>query len=524
MWEEDFSRVKIYLDALTDLGVTDFREYFSVHREALAECVRRIRVLDVNRSAREFYGVANKQDLLGDLTSIFDETAFEVFCEEIATLAEASSMFKAEFQTRTARGDERTVSMIVSLVPTPNKDWSRVIVSFFDITDRKRLEEQLLQSQKLESLGRLAGGIAHDFNNLLTIINGYSDLLIRGLDPQHPLRRGLSEIQNAGTRGAELTQQLLAFSRKQVAQMRPLNLNDVVRESEGLLKRVIGEDVQLMIMLDPAAGTIKGDRGQMHQVLMNLVVNGREAMPHGGTLTLETRNVYLGPGLREEPFGPGVRPYLLLRIADTGVGMDANTRKHLFEPFFTTKHISKGTGLGLSTVFGIVTQCAGHISVTSEPGRGSIFSVYLPHLAGTARPDFATAIRLPVSKGSGAVLVVEDQEEVRNLTCMILRSVGYEVLEAANGTEAVAVVARHGRPIRLLVTDVIMPGMNGRDLAVQLTEAQPQIKVIFMSGYTDHVMTQNGVLDNSVSFLQKPFSAEKLIELVHEVLELDSGS
>jgi CheY-like chemotaxis protein len=219
-----------------------------------------------------------------------------------------------------------------------------------------------------------------------------------------------------------------------------------------------------------------------------------------------------------------VRPYLLLRIADTGVGMDANTRQHLFEPFFTTKHSSKGTGLGLSTVFGIVTQCGGHISVISEPGHGSIFSVYLPHLAGTARQEFAVDFPLPPSKGSGAVLIVEDQEEVRNLTSMILRSVGYEVLEAANGADAIAKVARHGRPVRLLVTDVIMPGMNGRDLAAQLTGAQPGMKVIFMSGYTDHVMTQNGVLDNSVSFLQKPFSAEQLTEIVQRVLDPVGGS
>jgi len=519
MWEEDFSRVKVYLDALADLEVTDIREYLSVHREALMECVRRIRILDVNRAARDFYGVRGKGGLPGDLNAIFDETAYEVFLEEMATLSENSSMFRSEFRTRTVHGDERTVSMIVSLAPTPNKDWSRVIVSFFDITDRKRLEEQVLQSQKLESLGRLAGGIAHDFNNLLTVINGYSELLMQGLDVQNPLRHGLAEIQNAGARGAELTQQLLAFSRKQVAQLRPLNVNGLIRESEGMLKRVIGEDVRLIVALDPAAGTIKGDRGQIHQVLMNLVVNGREAMPHGGTLTIETRNVYLGPSLQEEPCGPGVRPFLLLRIGDTGVGIDARTRQHLFEPFFTTKHISKGTGLGLSTVFGIVTQSGGHVSVDSEPGHGSVFSVYLPHLAGTARQDSAGGLRCGPPKGSGAVLVVEDQEEVRKLTCMILRDLGYDVLEAADGGEALALAERHGQPIRLLLSDVIMPGMNGRQLAAELTASHPQMKVMFMSGYTDRIMSEDGVLDNAVAFLEKPFTPDKLVEMVHRVLE-----
>src|ERR1017187_6163559 len=254
----------------------------------------------------------------------------------MAVLAENNSVFRTEFQTRTLKGEERSVSMIVSLVETPNRDWSRAVVSFFDITDRKRQEEQMLQSQKLESLGRLAGGIAHDFNNLLTVINGYSDLLLHGLDAGTPLRHGLAEIHHAGMRGAELTRQLLAFSRKQVAQLRPLSLNALVHESEGMLHRLIGEDIRLVVSLDPSAGTIKGDRGQIHQVLMNLVVNGREAMPHGGTLTIETKNVYLGPGLQEERCGPAVRPYLLLRIGDTGVGMDARTRQYLFEPFFTT--------------------------------------------------------------------------------------------------------------------------------------------------------------------------------------------
>jgi CheY-like chemotaxis protein len=274
-----------------------------------------------------------------------------------------------------------------------------------------------------------------------------------------------------------------------------------------------------MVTLDPAAGTIKGDRGQIHQVLMNLVANGRDAMPHGGTLTIETRNVYLGPNLQEERCGPGVRPYLLLRIGDTGVGMDARTRQHLFEPFFTTKHISKGTGLGLSTVFGIVTQSGGHISVASEPGHGSVFSVYLPHIAGAARQECAAGLRFELSKGSGAVLVVEDQEDVRNLTCMILRNLGYEVLEASDGKEAMDLAGAYGQPIRLLVSDIIMPSMNGRELAAELSASRPRMKVIFMSGYTDRIMSDDGVLDTSVAFLEKPFTADKLVKMVQQVLD-----
>ena len=243
MWEEDFSRLKKYLDGLAARGVTDLRAYLTAHREVLMECLRRIRVLDVNRAAREFYGATSKEELLGDLNQIFDETAYESFCDEIAVLAENNSIFQNELQTRTLNGEERSVGMIVSLADTPNRDWSRVIVSFFDITDRKRLEEQFLQSQKLESLGRLAGGIAHDFNNLLTVINGYSDLLLSGLEPGSPVRHSLVEIHNAGKRGAELTQQLLAFSRKQVAQLRPVNLNALTMSPRPCCTAFIGEDI-----------------------------------------------------------------------------------------------------------------------------------------------------------------------------------------------------------------------------------------------------------------------------------------
>ncbi|HLK62640.1 MAG TPA: PAS domain S-box protein [Bryobacteraceae bacterium] len=517
MWEEDFSRVKTYLDSLIARGVTDLRRYLSEHREALMECVRRVRVMDVNRAARNFYGASAKEELLVDLTQIFDEAAYEIFCDEMAVLVETNSLFRTEFQTRTLGGEERYVAMIVSLAETPNRDWSRAIVSFFDITDRKHLEEQVLQSQKLESLGRLAGGIAHDFNNLLTVINGYSDLLLHGADAANPMRHGLQEIHSAGLRGAELTQQLLAFSRKQVAQLRPMNLNAVVQEFQGMLHRVIGEDIQLVVNLDPSVGSVKADRGQIHQVLMNLVVNGREAMPKGGTLTIESQSVLLAPGLQETT-DPTGRPYAVLRIGDTGVGMDVRTRQRVFEPFFTTKHMGKGTGLGLSTVFGIVTQSGGHISVASEPGCGTVFSIYLPHLTGPVRSDTAASPRRQPARGSGAILVVEDQPEVRGLTCMVLRGLGYEVLEAASGNEAIAIAADPLRQIRLLLTDVIMPEMNGKDLATALTTTQPGMKVLYMSGYTDRIMSETGVLDNSVAFLQKPFTPDKLTEIVQKIL------
>jgi PAS domain S-box-containing protein len=506
MWEEDFSLVKAFLDELKTRGAADIRAHLSAHRGDAEECVRRIRVLDVNRAAREFYG-ATREQLLGDLSRIFDDAAYEVVCEEMGVLSAPSSMFRAEFETQTLAGEPRTVTMIVSLEPSPG-DWSRVIVSFFDITDHKRLEEQLLRSQKMESLGRLAGGISHDFNNLLMVILGYSDLLLAEPALAPGVRGGLNEIRNAGARGAELTQQLLAFSRKQIGQPRPLSLNSLIRESQGMLQRLIGEDIELAVSLDPEAWTIRADRGQMHQVLMNLVVNAREAMPGGGMLNIETRN------LSEE-----TGDFLRLSVRDTGVGMDDRTRQHLFEPFFTTKSASRGTGLGLATVFGVVTQSGGHLSVASEPGRGAVFNLHFPRLAAPASLDAATAAVHAAAQGAGTVLLVEDQAEVRRLASTILCHMGFTVLEAGDATGAIDHALRFDGEIRIMLTDVVMPGMNGKELAERMRQLRPQTKVVFMSGYTDRIMSHDGVLDESVVYLQKPFTPEQLNAAVRRVLE-----
>ena len=507
MWEEDFSGVKELLDEWQARGITDVRAHLAQNRPDAEECVRRIRVLDVNHAARQFYGAAAKEELMGDLSRIFDEPAWDVMGAELGALAAGSSIYKAEFDTRTIGGETRTVSMIVSLQPSPG-DWSRVIVSFIDITDRKRLEEQFLQSQKLESLGRLAGGIAHDFNNLLMVITGYSELLISDVELSQPALRGLRQIKSAGERGAELTEQLLAFSRKQIGQPRALSLNALISESQSMLERLMGEDVHLVVALEPEAATIRADRGQMHQVLMNLVVNAREAMPDGGVLKIETANV-------TEAGAAFVR----LRVADTGMGMDERTRQHVFEPFFTTKHAARGTGLGLATVFGVVTQAGGHISVTSEAGRGSEFSLFLPRISGPAKPETCVPVR-EASIGWGTVLVVEDQADVRRLAVLILASLGYDVLEAADGSEALAVAEGFAGTIRLMLTDVIMPGMNGRQLADRMALVRPEMRVVFMSGYTDRIMSKDGVLDSSVAYLQKPFTSEQLNVKVRQVLEL----
>jgi PAS domain S-box-containing protein len=517
MWEEDFSRVKEYLADLQASGITNLRTYLAEKPEEVGALLRRVKVIDVNRAARDFYGASAKEQL-GELTEIFDEQAYEIFRDEICTLADDNTSYRTEFQVRTLRGDQRTVSMIVTLVGDAPLLWSRVMVSFFDITDRVRLEESLIQSQKLESLGRLAGGVAHDFNNLLTVINGYADLICLQLGKDHPSRDGLQQIRNAGARGAELTQQLLAFGRKQISQPQPCDLNALIVEMQPMLRRVIGENIQLLISLDASLGAVRADRTQIHQVMMNLAVNGQEAMPEGGKLTIDTKNVWVGLEVRDQPGEPGAKPFVLLEVRDTGVGMDENTKKNLFEPFFSTKPFSKGSGLGLSTVFGIVSQNGGHISVESRPGEGAVFSVYFPRVEGPAKIERSPAAHKQSYQGSGTVLVVEDQEEVRRLVCYLLQEFGFHVLAGADGAEALRIVEGHQGAIRLLLTDVVMPGMNGRELAARLTALHPDTKVIYMSGYSDEIIGQSGIIDRSVAYLPKPFTEESLSRVLRQAL------
>jgi nitrogen-specific signal transduction histidine kinase/CheY-like chemotaxis protein len=396
--------------------------------------------------------------------------------------------------------------MIVSLEPSPG-DWSRVIVSFFDITERKRLEEQLLQSKKLDSLGRLAGVIAYDFNNLLIVINGYSELLLGDKAMNERALTCVHEIKNAGARGAELTDQLLAFSRKQIGQPRILNLNALIREAQAMLERVLGEDVRLAVALEPEAAAIRADRGQMHQVLMNLVVNAREAMPQGGVLTIDTAK------------SPKPAPPMYAGLTDTGVGMDERTRQLVFEPFFTTKGSTKGTGLGLATVFGVVTQAGGHITVASEPGHGSVFTLFLPCISGPAVQESANPVKPRSIRGMGDGSGGGGPGRRARLAVLILTSLGYGP-GSSGWRGALAVATGFDGAIRLMLTDVIMPGMNGRQLADRMAELRPRMKVLFMSGYTDRIMSSDGLLDSSVAYLQKPFTSDQLDAKVRQVLDL----
>ena len=398
-----------------------------------------------------------------------------------------------------------------------------------DVTEYRALQEQYLMSQKLESLGTLAGGVAHDFNNLLTVINGYSNIVMRGLDEQDPVRPKIEQIRKAGKQAAELTQQLLAFSRRQITQPRPLDLNSLIEESGEIFRSLLGENIELACVPGHPLGLVMADPGQMHRVLMNLLVNARDAMPNGGKVSIRTHTINVtAESAQENPdVTPG--PAVVLVVSDNGAGMDEQTRARLFEPFFTTKEPGKGTGLGLSTVYGIVKQSGGWIAVRSAKGLGTSFSIHLPCII-DAEPEITARTISPApayehsAKPSSniTVLVVEDQEQVRSFVIAILDSLGYDILSAADGAMALVLASHHPGTIDLLLTDVILPGMNGKQLAEQLKLVRPEIAVLFTSGHPRNVIASSGVLDPDVAFIAKPYAPEELAAKLHEVLSLVS--
>jgi PAS domain S-box-containing protein len=398
---------------------------------------------------------------------------------------------------------------------------SELVTALRDITDRRLLEDQFRQAQKMEAVGRLAGGVAHDFNNLLTVITSYADLVYEEMTPADPRQPDVDQIRKAADAAAALTRQLLAFSRQQIIQPRPVVLEEIIGSAQRMLKRLIGEDVELESVLQSPPSTVMIDAGQLEQALMNLVVNARDAMPTGGKLTLETSRVMLNESYAAThvPTIPG--RYAVLAVSDTGIGMDKETRARIFEPFFTTKETGKGTGLGLAMVYGIVKQSGGFIWVYSEQGRGSTFKIYLPLIVD--EPSDADAGRVTETRhGSETILLVEDSPAVRAAARQILERYGYHVLEASSATEALDIVARARGVIDLLVTDVVMPGISGRELAERLQIVRPELKVLFMSGYTDDAVVRHGVLASEVSYLQKPFSPDALARKVREVIDSPS--
>jgi PAS domain S-box-containing protein len=398
-----------------------------------------------------------------------------------------------------------------------------VLAAIQDITGQRQMELQLRQKQKMEAVGRLAGGVAHDFNNLLTVINGYSELMLDRIGPADPLHASAEQIKSAAERAASLTRQLLAFSRQQVMEPRTLDLNGVLERLDRLLRRLIGEDIEVVMHTSPSLGSVKADPGQIEQVILNLVVNARDAMANGGKLTLETANVELDETYVREhaaPVSPG--PYVLLAVSDTGAGMDPETQARIFEPFFTTKEAGKGTGLGLATVYGVIKQSNGYIWVYSEPGHGTTFKIYLPRVDHTAEAlePVAPAARRP---GTETILLVEDDWQLRDLARSLLSSLGYNVLTVDSVAEVEAMCDRHAGAIHLLLTDVVMPGMSGKELARRVTQSYPGTRVLYMSGYTTDTVVHHGVLESGIHFLQKPFTSTALAAKVREVLDRSSA-
>jgi two-component system, cell cycle sensor histidine kinase and response regulator CckA len=429
--------------------------------------------------------------------------------------------FQAEY--RLARKDGRTVWISDTATITQGSQNHPVMEGIMvDISERKLMEMQSQQARRMEAVGRLAGGIAHDFNNLLTIIKGYTDLARQRTEGQSALRNDIEKIDDASERATALVKQLLAYSRKQVLQPKNLDLNIIVRGLEQLLRRLMSEDIRLQAVLGAGVGTIKADPAQVEQVLMNLVVNARDAMPHGGKLIIETCNAELDQGYANEHVSVKPGRYVMLAVSDTGVGMSPETVAHIFEPFFTTKGGSRGTGLGLATSYGIVKQSGGYIWVYSEPGQGTTFKVYLPRVDEDAEPAAAARLKTAAQKGTETILLVEDDEAVRDLTETVLTSYGYKVIVTQDPEHAQS-IAETGIEIQLVLTDVVMPSMSGRELVRKLMAKYPRLRVLYMSGYTDNVISSGGVLEAGLAFLQKPFTPAVLAQKVREVLDASAS-
>ncbi|PYT34074.1 MAG: hybrid sensor histidine kinase/response regulator [Acidobacteria bacterium] len=477
-----------------------------------------------NRATREFHGLPEEPlppERWAEHLRLFradGKTPLEKEAIPLFRALQGEQVRNAELTIVPADGLSRTVVASGQPILDGHGRNLGAVIAMHDITERKQLEEQLRQSQKMEAVGRLAGGIAHDFNNLLNVITGYGELISERLPQGDPMGAKVDQIKKAAQRAASLTRQLLAFSRKQVIEPRVLDLNALLADLDKMLRRMIGEDIEMSTVEGQPLGRIKADPGQIEQIVMNLVVNARDAMPQGGKLTLGTANVDLDQAFARRNAGARAGAYVLLSVGDTGTGMDPETQSHIFEPFFTTKEMGKGTGLGLATVYGIVKQNNGYIEVESAPGRGACFRVYLPRVQ-----DRAEALRAREStappQGSETILVVEDEDLVRQVVREALRSFGYTVLETGDAEEGARICKSHAGPIHLLMTDVIMPKMNGRALAKRLTLQRPDLKVLYMSGYTDSAIVQHGVLEPGVSFLQKPFALTALARKVRDVLD-----
>ena len=521
---------------LFDVYVVFQQVQLSRFRKQLAEREELFRLISENAAdmiavvdtgGQRLYNSPSYQKLLGYSQEELGKTsAFEqIHADDRTAVVDAANEARrtgmgrtVQYRIRHKDGRWLTLESTASVVRNRDGDVEKLVIVNRDITERKQLEEQLHRSQKLEAIGRLSGGVAHDFNNLLGLIIGYSEALQERVPPDDPYREAVDEIQNAGKRAAALTQQLLAFSRKQVLEPRILSLNAIIVDIEKMLRRLVAEDIEMELLLAPDTVAVKADRSQIEQVILNLVVNARDAMPDGGKLTIETGNWTLDRStvLRHPYVIPG--PYAMLKVTDTGCGMDAELQSHIFEPFFTTKEKGKGTGLGLATAYGVIKQSGGYIWVDSEVGKGTTFRIYLPEVNAVAEAVPEVKAPAKVAPERRTILVVEDERSLRKLTRKTLSDAGHKVFEAGDASEALEISRKTEGANHLLLTDVIMPGMSGKKLADVLLTERPSIGVLYMSGYTDGEIATQGVLEEGTAILRKPFTRNELMRQVENAL------
>jgi PAS domain S-box-containing protein len=488
--------------------------------QAIVSIDRGGRIVLANRRAEEIFGYSREELLGARIEMLLPDSKRAAHSHDRADYFARPRTrpmgIGMDLAGRRKDGVEIPVEVSLSYVEIDEGVFAIAFVS--DISRRKHLEEQLMHAQKMEAVGRLAGGVAHDFNNMLTVISGYNRMILDELSTMDPMRGYAEEILKAADRAAALTNQLLAFSRRQIMQPRVINVNAVMIQTQKMLQRLIGEDIELVLKLGANAGNIKADPGHVEQAIVNLAVNARDAMPLGGRLTIETAAVTLDEHYARTHMGVKPGDFTMIAVGDTGHGMDAETRRHIFEPFFTTKEKGKGTGLGLATVYGMIKQTGGDIWVYSEPGQGTTFKLYFPRVSEPVPESNGDDAALARHSGGETVLVVEDETAVRELTVRILQQLGYTILTASSGAEALVLSQTHAGHIDLLLTDVVMPNMSGRQLADQLQANRPATKVLYLSGYTEDAVVHHGVLDAGVDFLPKPFSREGLSKKMREVL------
>ena len=491
-----------------------FEAILGTMSEGILEVTSEGRIVYANPAAIALIGILEETLLASNFTDLLKETDGQLIKGQLVAIHNQSKTIIRDFPVM-INGKQ----ILLNIFPIMDEKHGTIVIILNDVSERNRMEAQFLQAQKMEAIGQLAGGIAHDFNNLLTIIKGYSQLSLMELKEGAPLRGNIEEINKASDRASDLTHQLLAFSRRQILEMRVLDLNALLPGVERMLRRVIGEDIELVTRLAEDLGRVKSDRGQIEQVIMNLAVNAKDAMPDGGKLNIETANAELDEAYARAHVAVTPGRYVMLSISDTGAGMTPEVREKVFEPFFTTKEKVKGTGLGLSTVYGIVKQSGGNIWVYSEPGKGTTFKIYLPRVDEPLEKMVERVVKGELHRGDETILVVEDNDEVREVAVRILSGQGYKVLEASQGPDAFLICTEHDGPIHLLLTDVVMPKMSGRELAETLMPIRPRIKVLYMSGYTGNAIVHHGVLEKGMNYIQKPFAVDALARKVREVLD-----